>query len=56
MHSPDCPTDKGVDGLLGRAGHKQNAGTTEKISDGIRSAFKKVSPALGANVLGADDR
>ena len=36
------PIDKGVDGILGKAGHKQNAGTTEKISDGIRSAFKKV--------------
>ena len=35
--------DKGVDAILGKAGHKQNAGTTEKISDGIRSAFKKVS-------------
>jgi len=35
--------DKGVDSILGKAGHKQSGGTTEKISDGIRSAFKKVS-------------
>lgn len=36
-------SDKGVDQLLGRAGHKQSAGTTEKISDGIRSGFKKLT-------------
>ncbi|KAK8865965.1 hypothetical protein IAR55_001114 [Kwoniella newhampshirensis] len=35
--------DKGVDGLLKKSGHGQNASTTEKISDGVRSAFKKVS-------------
>ncbi|WWC86283.1 uncharacterized protein L201_001156 [Kwoniella dendrophila CBS 6074] len=35
--------DKGVDYALGRAGHKQNASTTEKISDGIRSGFKKMT-------------
>ncbi|WWD17843.1 hypothetical protein CI109_102287 [Kwoniella shandongensis] len=35
--------DKGVDGLLKKSGHGQNASTTEKISDGVRSAFKKVA-------------
>ncbi|WWC58688.1 uncharacterized protein I303_101232 [Kwoniella dejecticola CBS 10117] len=35
--------DKGVDYVLGKAGHKQNASTTEKISDGIRSGFKKLT-------------
>ncbi|WWC66304.1 uncharacterized protein I206_100205 [Kwoniella pini CBS 10737] len=35
--------DKGVDYILGKAGHKQNASTTEKISDGIRSGFKKLT-------------
>ncbi|KAK1926768.1 hypothetical protein DB88DRAFT_482942 [Papiliotrema laurentii] len=35
--------DKGVDTILGRAGHKQSAGTTEKISDGVRSLFKKAT-------------
>jgi hypothetical protein len=34
--------DKGVDTILGRAGHKQSASTTEKISDGVRNVFKKV--------------
>jgi hypothetical protein len=40
--------DKGIDSILGKAGHKQNAGTTEKISDGVRSMFKKVSSIPGA--------
>ncbi|CAK9784441.1 unnamed protein product [Cutaneotrichosporon oleaginosum] len=35
--------DKGVDTLLGRMGHAQNAQTTEKISDGVRSAFKSAT-------------
>ncbi|WRT64176.1 uncharacterized protein IL334_001105 [Kwoniella shivajii] len=35
--------DKGVDYALGKLGHKQNASTTEKISDGIRSGFKKLT-------------
>lgn len=35
--------DKGVDSVLKKAGHGQNSGTTEKISDGIRGMFKKVS-------------
>lgn len=39
--------DKGIDGILGKAGHKQSAGTTEKISDGVRSLFKKVRPTCG---------
>ena len=34
-------TDKGIDSILGKAGHKQSGATTEKISDGIRSIFKK---------------
>lgn len=33
--------------MLGRAGHKQSAGTTEKISDGIRSGFKSESGSRG---------
>lgn len=36
--------DKGIDGLLKKSGHGQSHGTTEKISDGIRSVFKKVDP------------
>ncbi|WVQ62171.1 hypothetical protein V866_006615 [Kwoniella sp. B9012] len=35
--------DKGVDYVLGKAGHKQNVSTTEKISDGVRSGFKKLT-------------
>lgn len=36
--------DKGVAGLMTKAGHGgQSAGTTEKISDGIRSGFKKMT-------------
>lgn len=34
--------DKGIDGLLKKSGHGQSASTTEKISDGVRSMFKKV--------------
>jgi hypothetical protein len=37
-------SDKGIDGILKKAGHGQSASTTEKISDGVRSMFKKVSP------------
>ncbi|WVQ97427.1 hypothetical protein IAU59_004540 [Kwoniella sp. CBS 9459] len=35
--------DKGVDYALKQSGHQQGASTTEKISDGIRSGFKKLS-------------
>ncbi|KAL9936034.1 hypothetical protein V8E36_004876 [Tilletia maclaganii] len=35
--------DKGIDQLLTRAGHEQSDSTTEKISDGVRSLFKKVT-------------
>ena len=38
--------DKGVDQFLTKAGHKQSGSTTEKISDGVRSLFKKVSHDL----------
>jgi hypothetical protein len=34
--------DKGVNTLAGRSGHQMNAGTTEKVSDGIRTGFNKV--------------
>jgi hypothetical protein len=32
-----------VNSILGKAGHGQSASTTEKISDGIRSGFKKMT-------------
>ncbi|EST06474.1 hypothetical protein PSEUBRA_004374 [Kalmanozyma brasiliensis GHG001] len=35
--------DKAVQMGSKKAGHEQNAGTTEKISDGIRSGFKKLT-------------
>ncbi|GAA5890239.1 hypothetical protein JCM6882_008764 [Rhodosporidiobolus microsporus] len=35
--------DKGVDAVLGKFGHGGNRGTTEKISDGIRTLFKKAT-------------
>ncbi|ORY82103.1 hypothetical protein BCR37DRAFT_393138 [Protomyces lactucae-debilis] len=35
--------DKGVSFMSKKAGHSTNAGTTEKISDGIRSGFKKIT-------------
>ncbi|BEJ17018.1 hypothetical protein CspHIS471_0604190 [Cutaneotrichosporon sp. HIS471] len=35
--------DKGVDMLLGKLGHKQSAAVTEKISDGVRSAYKSAT-------------
>ncbi|PWN25897.1 hypothetical protein BDZ90DRAFT_233903 [Jaminaea rosea] len=35
--------DKGVDSVLQKSGHGQSASTTEKISDGIRSGFKKLT-------------
>ncbi|BEJ17019.1 hypothetical protein CspHIS471_0604200 [Cutaneotrichosporon sp. HIS471] len=35
--------DKGVNTVLGKMGHAQNAQTTEKISDGVRSAFKSAT-------------
>jgi hypothetical protein len=47
--SPRLIPDKGIDGILGKAGHKQSAGTTEKISDGVRSLFKKVHIAFSPN-------
>ncbi|POY74411.1 hypothetical protein BMF94_2605 [Rhodotorula taiwanensis] len=35
--------DKGVNAALNRSGHGQKAGTVEKISDGIRTGFKKLT-------------
>ena len=35
--------DKGVSGLLSKSGHAQSGSTTEKISDGIRTGFKKLT-------------
>ncbi|EIN08902.1 hypothetical protein PUNSTDRAFT_134076 [Punctularia strigosozonata HHB-11173 SS5] len=35
--------DKGVDFLEKKAGHEQSHSTTEKISDGIRTGFKKMA-------------
>ncbi|WWC66296.1 uncharacterized protein I206_100197 [Kwoniella pini CBS 10737] len=35
--------DKGVDYGLKKTGHGQNASTTEKISDGVRTGFKKLT-------------
>ncbi|GEM11656.1 hypothetical protein Rt10032_c16g5673 [Rhodotorula toruloides] len=35
--------DKGVNTLLGKSGHAQKPATVEKISDGIRSGFKKLT-------------
>ncbi|BFZ55412.1 hypothetical protein PYCC9005_002453 [Savitreella phatthalungensis] len=35
--------DKGVDFLSKKAGHGTSRNTTEKISDGIRSGFKKMT-------------
>ncbi|ODQ50933.1 hypothetical protein SAICODRAFT_31682 [Saitoella complicata NRRL Y-17804] len=35
--------DKGVAFAAQKAGHSTNASTTEKISDGIRSGFKKLT-------------
>ncbi|KAJ9476639.1 hypothetical protein PHBOTO_000301 [Pseudozyma hubeiensis] len=35
--------DKAVQFGTKKAGHEQNASTTEKISDGIRSGFKKLT-------------
>ncbi|WWD09451.1 hypothetical protein V865_007575 [Kwoniella europaea PYCC6329] len=35
--------DKGVDYGLKQTGHGQSASTTEKISDGVRSGFKKLT-------------
>lgn len=35
--------DKGVNTILDKAGHHQQGGTVEKISDGIRTAFKKAT-------------
>ncbi|KAK0522340.1 hypothetical protein OC834_006326 [Tilletia horrida] len=43
--------DKGIDAVLKKAGHGQSASTTEKISDGVRSLFKK---ATGKDVPIAD--
>ncbi|RXK42499.1 hypothetical protein M231_00053 [Tremella mesenterica] len=43
--------DKGVSAALDKAGHGQSASTTEKISDGLRGAFKK---ATGKDVPIAD--
>ncbi|KAK4683841.1 hypothetical protein P7C73_g6375, partial [Tremellales sp. Uapishka_1] len=35
--------DKGVDSVMKKFGKGQSTGTTEKISDGIRSGFKKLT-------------
>ncbi|EPQ28578.1 uncharacterized protein PFL1_03882 [Pseudozyma flocculosa PF-1] len=35
--------DKGVQAASKHFGHETNASTTEKISDGIRSGFKKLT-------------
>ncbi|GAA5944553.1 uncharacterized protein JCM15063_004919 [Sporobolomyces koalae] len=35
--------DKGVNTILNKSGHGQKASTTEKISDGIRTGFKKLT-------------
>ncbi|SCZ95877.1 BZ3500_MvSof-1268-A1-R1_Chr8-1g09855 [Microbotryum saponariae] len=35
--------DKGVDAVLKKAGKGQSASTTEKISDGVRTGFKKLT-------------
>ncbi|KAL5521213.1 hypothetical protein ACEPAG_9136 [Sanghuangporus baumii] len=35
--------DKGVDFAESKAGHEQSHSTTEKISDGMRTGFKKIS-------------
>ncbi|CAO1627409.1 unnamed protein product [Jaminaea pallidilutea] len=43
--------DKAVNAGMDKSGHHQNRGTVEKVSDGIRSAFKK---ATGKDVPGGD--
>ncbi|KDN51394.1 hypothetical protein K437DRAFT_267064 [Tilletiaria anomala UBC 951] len=35
--------DKGIEFLENKSGHLQSKDTTEKISDGIRNVFKKVT-------------
>ncbi|ORX35990.1 hypothetical protein BD324DRAFT_629789 [Kockovaella imperatae] len=35
--------DKGIDSILNKSGHGQSRQTTEKISDGVRSLFKKAT-------------
>lgn len=35
--------DKGVDAIANKLGHKQSRSTVEKISDGIRKAYKKLT-------------
>ncbi|GAA6013203.1 hypothetical protein JCM8202_003059 [Rhodotorula sphaerocarpa] len=35
--------DKGVNSALNRSGHRQKASTVEKISDGIRMGFRKLT-------------
>ncbi|KII84591.1 hypothetical protein PLICRDRAFT_45964 [Plicaturopsis crispa FD-325 SS-3] len=35
--------DKGIDGLLTKAGHKQSGSVVEKISDGFRKIFRKLT-------------
>lgn len=42
--SPDiCSLDKGLNQLANRMGKPQSRGTIEKVSDGIRKAFKKAT-------------
>ncbi|PWN33840.1 uncharacterized protein FA14DRAFT_161497 [Meira miltonrushii] len=43
--------DKGISAALDKSGHHQQNSTVEKISDGVRSAFKKVT---GSDVPIAD--
>jgi hypothetical protein len=43
LSSPCRSLDKGVNTLLGKSGHAQKASTVEKISDGIRTGFKKLT-------------
>lgn len=35
--------DKGISSILGKSGHAQSGSTTEKISDGVRTGFKKLT-------------
>ncbi|KAF8519746.1 hypothetical protein BU17DRAFT_89592 [Hysterangium stoloniferum] len=37
------PLDKGVDFVEKKAGHEQSHSTTEKISDGVRKGFQKMT-------------
>ncbi|PWN88368.1 hypothetical protein FA10DRAFT_303339 [Acaromyces ingoldii] len=41
--APEDALDKGVDAALKKTGHGQSRNVVEKISDGVRTAFKKIS-------------